>query len=229
MTIINNRGIVLAAVKALIGERNADAVDIFLPENYIQHSPQVKDGKEGLREAIHQMKQLPPAPAGQVFPIVRTIAEGDYVMLHMDIAFMGRKMAIVDLYRLEAGKLAEHWDATQEQPAGSNVTDGTSVVTGIASTAENKQWAQRFFDQPDAALLAADYVNHDVVPFSPQQQTVHRIIGEGNFVMVQSSGMLDDQPAVFYDICRVENCLLAEHWRVAQVVPAVLPHTNGMI
>ncbi|MBO9728480.1 MAG: nuclear transport factor 2 family protein [Chitinophaga sp.] len=229
MTIINNRAIVLAAVKQLIGERNADAVDIFLHENYIQHSPQVKDGRAGLREAISQLKQLPAPPAGQASPIVRTIAEGDYVMLHMDIAFMGRKMAVVDLYRLEAGKLAEHWEATQEQPVGGSLTSGTSTITAIDQTAENKQLMQRFFDQPDRALLAPDYVNHDVMPFFPQERTVHRIIGEGNFVLVQSSGILDGQPAVFYDICRVTQHLVAEHWRVAQKVPSVLPHTNGMI
>jgi predicted SnoaL-like aldol condensation-catalyzing enzyme len=230
MTAVNNKAIVLAAFKYLIGERNPDVIDTYMHDSYIQHSPMVKDGKAGLLEALQHLKQLPPPPANSTSPIVRTIADGDYVMVHMDVAFMGKKMAIVDLYRLEEGKLAEHWDATQEQPAAGNLTGGAAVISDVALTSAHKMLVAEFFRHPAASFLAANYVTHDPLQFRLDSPlTVHRIIGEGNFVGVQSSGELDGRPAVFYDICRVENQLLAEHWRVAQVIPAVLPHGNGMI
>lgn len=240
MTAINNKAIVLAAFKHLIGERNPDVIDTYLHDSYIQHSPMVKDGKAGLLEALHHLQKMPPPPANSPSPVVRTIADGDYVMVHMDVAFMGKKMAIVDLYRLEEGKLAEHWDATQEQPVYApgevTMTGGTTIISDLGKTVENKAQVADFFRHPEASFLSPDYLTHDPLQFRLDKQlaeqgpmTVHRIIGEGDFVLVQSSGERGGIPAVFYDICRMKNNLLAEHWRVMQVIPAVLPHLNGMI
>lgn len=231
MTPANNKAIVLAAFKHLIGERNPDVIDTYLHDSYIQHSPMVKDGKAGLLEALMHLKKMPPPRAGGKSPIVRTIADGDFVMVHMDVAFMGKKMAIVDLYRLEGGKLAEHWDATQEQPVYApgdiTMTGGTDIIADRELTATNKQLVAAFFQQPDATFLAPDYVTHGSSEFLAV--VVHRIIGEGNFVMVQSSGTPGGVWTVIYDIFRIANHLLAEHWRVAQAIPAILPHGNGML
>jgi len=240
MTTVNNKAIVLAAIKHLIGERNPEVIDTYLHDSYIQHSPMVKDGKAGLLEALHHLQKMPPPPANSPSPVVRTIADGDYVMVHMDVAFMGKKMAIVDLYRLEGGKLAEHWDATQEQPVYApgevTMTGGTTVISDLGKTVENKTQVADFFRHPDPSFLAPDYLTHDPSSFRLDKllteqgaMEVHRVIGEGDFVLVQSSGELGGVPAVFYDICRMKNNLLAEHWRVMQGIPATLPHLNGMI
>lgn len=204
MSSISNKAIVLAALKHLIGERNTNVIDTYLHDAYIQHSATVKDGKAGLLEALEQLKQLPP-PAAAKSPVVRTIEDGDYVMLHLDVAFMGKNVAVVDLYRLENGKLAEHWDATQENAP----TEGGSEITDLPLTEANK-----------AAI--ARYVNS---AYAGEPVQVHRIIGEGNFVMVQAS----TQQAVRYDIYRLQNGQPAEHWQVTQAIPAHLPHNNGMI
>ncbi|MBS0028135.1 nuclear transport factor 2 family protein [Chitinophaga sp. 22321] len=228
----NNKAIVLAALKQLIGARNPDVTDTYVHDSYIQHSPLVKDGKTGLQEALQQLKKMPAAPAPATSPVVRSIEDGHFVMIHMDVAFMGKKMAVVDLYRLEGGKLAEHWDATQEQPGEVNITHGATTIEDLAQTVENKQLVAAFYRQPDAALLAPDFVSHDPLYTSPglfDQLTVHRILGEGNFVMVQCSAERNGVNMVVYDIFRAKNHLLAEHWRVVQVIPAVMPHPNGMI
>jgi predicted SnoaL-like aldol condensation-catalyzing enzyme len=223
MTSSNNRATVLAALKHLIGERNTAVIDTYVHDSYIQHSPQVMDGKAGLLEALNHLKQLPPPPPSAASPVVRTIADGDYVMLHMNIAFMGKKLAVVDLYRLEDGKLAEHWDATQEQLFDVDLTAGASVVEDLELTAVNKDVVRRFFHDRDARLFAADFISHSAS--LPTRGQVHRILGEGNFVMVQ----LSRGDAVFYDIWRLKDQLLAEHWQVAQVIPVAMPHGNGMI
>lgn len=204
MSSISNRAIVLAALKHLIGERNTAVIDTYLHDSYIQHSATVKDGKAGLLEALEQLKQLP-APAGAKSPVVRTIEDSDYVMLHLDVAFMGKNVAVVDLYRLENGKLAEHWDATQENA----VTEGTTEITDLHLTAFNKAAIARYV--PSA--------------YAGEPVQVHRIIGEGNFVMVQAS----TPKAVHYDIYRLQDGLPAEHWQVTQAIPVHLPHNNGMI
>jgi len=212
MSSLSNKAIVLAALKHLIGERNTHVIDTYLHDNYIQHSATVKDGKAGLLAALEQLKQLP-APAAAKSPVVRAIEDGDYVMLHLDVAFMGKNVAVVDLYRLQDGKLAEHWDATEENA----VTEGTTEITDLHLTASNKAAIARYVqEQPD-------YLSHSVDAGGPVQ--VHRIIGEGNFVMVQASTL----QAVYYDIYRLQNGQPVEHWRVTQAIPAHLPHNNGMI
>lgn len=224
MSSISNKAIVLAAFKHLIGERNTDVIDTYLHDHYKQHSPMVKDGKAGLLEALAYLKQQP-LPTERSSPVVRTIADGDFVMLHMNVAFMGKSVAVVDLYRLEEGKLAEHWDGMQEQPA--SMTDGTSGISDPELTASNKLLVEHFFRTPDEAFLAPDYRSHNpgVSGLEHLPVEIHRIIGEGNFVMVQST----KAGCVYYDICRLQEGLLAEHWRVMQAIPATLPHSNGMI
>jgi predicted SnoaL-like aldol condensation-catalyzing enzyme len=224
MSSISNKAIVLAAFRRLIGERNTSVIDTYLHDSYIQHSPMVKDGKAGLLEALEHLKQQP-APAEAKSPVVRTIEDGDYVMLHMAVAFMGKNVAIVDLYRLEEGKLAEHWDATQEQPENASITEGATEITDLHLTAGNKAIVEQYFRKPDVALLSPDYRSHNVNTPGLATRRVYRIIGEGNFVMVQSSAV----DVVCYDIYRLQEGLLAEHWQVAQAIPERMPHSNGMI
>jgi predicted SnoaL-like aldol condensation-catalyzing enzyme len=57
---------------------------------------------------------------------------------------------------------------------------------------------------------------------------VHRIVADGEFVFTQGEGVLDERPTVFYDIFRVEQGRLAEHWDVVYPKPARLPHDNGL-
>lgn len=216
MTTVNNKALVLAAVKQLIGERNPDAVDTYVHDDYIQHSPQVKGGKAGLRAALEQLRQLP-VPEQRESPVVMVMAEDDYVLLLMQLSFMGKRLAIADLYRVADGKLAEHWDATQEQAV-------TMVIPGVAEPgipAVNKAIVRQFFGSADVALLAPGYTGPD--DFGGH--IIHRIIAEGALVMVQSTC----RGAVFYDIFRLQDRLLVSHWRVGQEIPVVMPHENGMV
>jgi len=57
---------------------------------------------------------------------------------------------------------------------------------------------------------------------------VHRIIAEGEFVFTQGEGLLREEPTAFYDLFRVENDRLAEHWDVVFTKPAELAHGNGL-
>jgi predicted SnoaL-like aldol condensation-catalyzing enzyme len=51
--------------------------------------------------------------------------------------------------------------------------------------------------------------------------TVHRILGEGNFVLVVNEGLFDSKPAMFYDFYRVANNMIVEHWDVIEAIPPV--------
>jgi predicted SnoaL-like aldol condensation-catalyzing enzyme len=49
--------------------------------------------------------------------------------------------------------------------------------------------------------------------------TLHKVIGEGNFVLTLSEGELGGKPTAFFDLFRVENGKVAEHWDVLETIP----------
>jgi len=84
----------------------------YVKEDYIQHNPGVAQGRDGLMEAFAQkFKQEPDF----FLDIKMTIAENDMVVVYLkNVDQKGvTKCRVVDIYRIEAGKLAEHWDVLQ--------------------------------------------------------------------------------------------------------------------
>ncbi|HVW95800.1 MAG TPA: ester cyclase [Mucilaginibacter sp.] len=113
---ISNKQIVVEVYRQLIRDQNLELIDKYVHDDYIQHSPTLKDGKSGLIEALSYLKSLPKPPESAPSPIVRIIAEGDLVMAHLDIKFAGKHLAVVDIFRLKEEKLIEHWSVEQEVP-----------------------------------------------------------------------------------------------------------------
>ena len=110
-----NKRVAIEFYEAAINRKDFDAAAAYLGPRYIQHNPSAPDGAEGLRSFIEFLKANHPNQRGE---IKRVIAEDDLVMLHVhstrDDGTPGR--AIVDIYRIEDGKVVEHWDVIQEIP-----------------------------------------------------------------------------------------------------------------
>jgi predicted SnoaL-like aldol condensation-catalyzing enzyme len=53
-----------------------------------------------------------------------------------------------------------------------------------------------------------------------QYETIHQVLGKGNFVLAVSEGALGGAPSSFYDLFRVENGKIAEHWDTIETIPA---------
>ena len=92
--------------------RNADAAPKYVVDNYIQHNPRVPDGLAALQGFVRMLQQSAPQARSTV---KRAVAEGDLVVLHSlnQRNPEDRGMAQVEIYRLENGKIAEHWDVFQ--------------------------------------------------------------------------------------------------------------------
>ena len=61
-----------------------------------------------------------------------------------------------------------------------------------------------------------------------QIEKIHRVLGEGNFVLVVSEGKFAGKPNAFFDLFRIDQGLVVEHWDVLQEVPEKMAHNNGM-
>jgi predicted SnoaL-like aldol condensation-catalyzing enzyme len=53
------------------------------------------------------------------------------------------------------------------------------------------------------------------------------IVAEGNFVFTASDGMLGTKPTAFFDLFRIEDGKIIEHWDTISTIPNEMPHTNG--
>ena len=112
----NNKRIVREYYELAFNDRKPEeAVQKYMGSYYRQHNPQAADGAEPFINFVHYFAQTFP---GLHLDIKRLIAEGDLVVTHSHMTRHegDRGMAVVDIFRLEDGKIVEHWDVLQEIP-----------------------------------------------------------------------------------------------------------------
>jgi predicted SnoaL-like aldol condensation-catalyzing enzyme len=109
-----------ALVKAFVDDvfvngREDKRASYFDGDNYIQHNRRVPDGLSSLTSMMATMAK---AGVRMTFTKVHKIlGEGNFVLTVSEGEFGGKHVAFYDLYRVQAGKIAEHWDTMQEIPA----------------------------------------------------------------------------------------------------------------
>jgi predicted SnoaL-like aldol condensation-catalyzing enzyme len=110
-----NKKVVLDLYEKGINQKDFEAAAKDLGPHYIQHNPRAKDGAEGFKAFINFLKAKLPNYHSD---IKKVFADGDYVILHVhNVPAPGQRgAAIVDIFRLENGKVVEHWDVRQEIP-----------------------------------------------------------------------------------------------------------------
>lgn len=89
--------------------------DQYLVNNYIQHNPYVADGKKPFVDYfVEYFKKNPKATS----EIKRIAADGNLVWVHVHSKEHEKDLgtAVIDIFRLEKGKIVEHWDVIQNVP-----------------------------------------------------------------------------------------------------------------
>jgi predicted SnoaL-like aldol condensation-catalyzing enzyme len=116
-----NKALVLEAMTSLFQRHDATAVERLYAADYIQHNPNIPQGRESLRSLVAGLSPAVFYEPGLV------VAEGDLVAIHGRIrGWADAPQVVVDLFRIEGGRLAEHWDVLQ------NEVPVTDAVAGIS-------------------------------------------------------------------------------------------------
>jgi predicted SnoaL-like aldol condensation-catalyzing enzyme len=139
--------------------------------------------------------------------------------------------------------------------SGRTMTDGPTEVTDLDRTEANKarvaEFAQAVLIEGDFARITdfivggEAYAQHNPLfgdgltalgaAFEELAQqgnairytTVHRVLGEGNFVLMMAEGTFGATPTAYYDLFRLEDGMIVEHWDVIQEIPEEMAHSNG--
>jgi predicted SnoaL-like aldol condensation-catalyzing enzyme len=110
-----NKDIAAAFYKAVIEGRVEDAFRLYAGSPYRQHNPLIEDGMDGLKKVVTWLTDAR-------CEIKRVFADGDHVIFHSHwhgLSDNPRGEAVVDIFRLEGGKVVEHWDVIQPIPENS--------------------------------------------------------------------------------------------------------------
>ncbi|MBX3567544.1 MAG: nuclear transport factor 2 family protein [Rhizobiaceae bacterium] len=111
-----NKAVVVGFLKTVFDEHKVDeGIDRFMGPAYTQHNPGVPDGREAFRAFFKEFFSSRPQAR---FSIKRVFCEGDHVTVHAHWTENphDRGSAVMDIFRVENGRVVEHWDVIQAIP-----------------------------------------------------------------------------------------------------------------
>ncbi len=221
---------------------------------YIQHNPQTHEGSEGLASLFKRLSKTEPR-----VNMVRGFEDGDFVFAHMEYDFKTRKICFEVFRFEDGQAVEHWDNIQERQgpnSSGRTMVDGPTEATDHALTEVNRRFVRSFvelvFVQGQLERLQefvneSDYAEHNsqrgdgvdalksalVAKDGRRRQTgyrrVHRVLAEGDFVLCVSEGELGGVHTAFYDLYRVANGKIVEHWdTIEKVAPrAEWKNDNG--
>ena len=118
-----NKKLVFDMWRAIIQGAHTELAPKYFTEGYIQHNPNVATGRDAMMAYMKSTRPVRPIEPTITFPVIAIMAEGDLVMVATvshspDPQAPGQKYAGThfDLFRIENGKIAEHWDSVAKDP-----------------------------------------------------------------------------------------------------------------
>lgn len=236
----------VAALLKSIETGDQAAAAVINPDKYIQHNLGAADGLAGFGALLAQL----PAGSAKVNTVRvfqdgdYVFTHTDYNFFGPKIGFDVFRFEngkIVEHW----DNLQEKPSAPN--PSGHTMTDGPAQPTDLAKTAANKTLVEAFITDilvnGDMAKLQGYFNGDAYIQHNPQigdgltglgaaleamakqgitmkYNKIHKVLGEGNFVLVLSEGTFAGKPTAFFDLFRVENGKIAEHWDTIESIPA---------
>ena len=108
-----NLQLVLDMFEQVLNPMDSAAVDRFIAPDYIQHNQAAEPGREGLKSFLDMIRAATPEA---VHDVKRAFVDGDHVTVHYHLRRWPGDLgwAVMDIFRIENGLIAEHWDVMQD-------------------------------------------------------------------------------------------------------------------
>jgi predicted SnoaL-like aldol condensation-catalyzing enzyme len=125
-----NKAFVVQAFETLFNARDYERAEALWSASYIQHSAHIGPGRDGLFGLVKGL------PATLRYEHGLVVAEGDYVLLHGRFSGHGlpAPWIVVDIVRVEDGRLAEHWDVIQDEATKAQSKSGLPMFGSAFAT-----------------------------------------------------------------------------------------------
>jgi predicted SnoaL-like aldol condensation-catalyzing enzyme len=222
---------------------DAMAAAVVNEDKYIQHNPQTDQGSEGIAALFARLSKTSPRVT-----FARVFEDGDFAFAHNEYDFSSLRVAF-EVFRFEGGQAVEHWDNIQSKqgpnPSGRGMLDGATEIVDLDKTKVNRAFVRAFVDEVLVRrrldklekYLDGDFMQHNPQiadgvaalrsalevtengSFTIQYDQIHRVLAEGNFVLCMSEGKRDGVHSSFYDLFRVAEGRIAEHWDTIEAIP----------
>ncbi|MFR9650677.1 MAG: nuclear transport factor 2 family protein [Rikenellaceae bacterium] len=223
------------------GEKGA--VGYINSQRYIQHNLMSGDGVEGFAAVLEGLADYPESPRVDT---VRIFEDGDFVFTHTSYNFYGDRVGF-DIFRFEDDLIVEHWDnmcEAVEKPnaSGHTMIDGGTTIVDREDGEHNKPLIVRYISdvlidgklsELESYIYGNSYLEHNpysgdgidalrsmIVNSGIKYRTIHKVLGEGNFVLAVCEGYdMDENRLSIYDLYRLDDDKIVEHWGVTEVIP----------
>ena len=108
-----NLDLVLRMFAEVLNPMDSSAVERFIRADYIQHNQMAEPGREGLKRFLDMIREQTPEA---VHDVKRAFVDGDHVTVHYHVRRWpgDAGWAVIDIFRVEDGLIAEHWDVMQD-------------------------------------------------------------------------------------------------------------------
>jgi predicted SnoaL-like aldol condensation-catalyzing enzyme len=249
-----NKAIAWKAQYGLIVEKDFSTLEKYFNEDYIQHNPALRNGRTELTQ--FKKANIPLATSEVLF----SIADRDLVFFVERVTgLMPEPLCFFDIYRMDEGKIVEHWDAYSRiegpNPSGRTMFDGTKDIGDPAATEETRAVVTRLISNVfilDHLDRLGRYVADDVKQFSPSigdgldaltkhflqsqwfsghvsYRSLRKVIAEGQVAVTASDAVIGEEPYAIFDLWRVEDGKVVEHTSLRQRVEKATFHNNPRI
>ncbi len=218
------------------------AVGVINEDKYIQHNPMTRDGGKGIAVLFKNISLTNPK-----VEMVRAFQDGDFVFAHGRYDF-GSPNIVFEVFKFEGKQTTEHWDNLQAQQgpnaSGRTMLDGPTEATDLDKTEINRELIRNFVKN---ILIKKDYncvndfiKNEELIQHSPflkdgfnslksaldgikdlhfKYIKTHRVLAEGNFILAVNEAYVNKNHCGIYDLFRVTNGKISEHWSTIHSVP----------
>lgn len=122
---MTNKETVVKAMKEFFVDRDHNAIERYWHESYVQHNPSMINGHQGLKDILNNSIDTGFKWNPGIF-----IETNDLVIAHSQVLGWGpNPLIVVDIFRFENGKIAEHWDVVQQEVPAEKTASGNPMTS----------------------------------------------------------------------------------------------------